>query len=414
MDLQKFLEKLPQQYQDWGSPLMSPISAELTLLSEKTASYPDCNLFSLLNLAVACLEPEEVYCQVGCFRRGSLISAFWNNSDRSGYGVEAFFKYDPAGEKLDILSQDLADFQVAEQIFLSDQETENFFDDLQELNSEEKLGVYYYDGAEDYRSLLLSLLLAKNFWSDSALIIINKCHHPALQQAIKDFLKTHPQAQIILDYQVANHGLLGLRNICLLTWNAYGDIIPLKSPKKLVLNVGCGPYNPEALPQLFRDGNWQEIRLDINTAVNPDILGTITDLSAVPDNSVDAVFSSHNLEHIYHYEVPLALGEFKRILKPDGFLMIVVPDMQTAAEFVARGDMENEPLYISPGGPVRALWMFYGMGTEVPGMPYMAHKTGFTAQNLTQKLQEANFSRVEVIRAEFELVAFGYKSEIGE
>ncbi|MFN9733006.1 MAG: hypothetical protein ACK544_03175, partial [Microcystis sp.] len=41
---------------------------------------------------------------------------------------------------------------------------------------------------------------------------------------------------------------------------------------------------------------------DINTAVNPDILGTITDLSAVPDNSVDGVFSSHNLEHIYHYE----------------------------------------------------------------------------------------------------------------
>jgi ubiquinone/menaquinone biosynthesis C-methylase UbiE len=178
--------------------------------------------------------------------------------------------------------------------------------------------------------------------------------------------------------------------------------------------VGCGPYNPEALPQLFRDGNWQEIRLDINTAVNPDILGTITDLSAVPDNSVDAVFSSHNLEHIYHYEVPIALEEFKRILKPEGFLMIVVPDMQTAAEFVARGDMENEPLYISPGGPVRALWMFYGMGTEVPGMPYMAHKTGFTSQNLNQKLQEANFARVEVIRTEFELVAFGYKSEIGD
>jgi SAM-dependent methyltransferase len=414
MDLQKFLEKLPQQYQDWGSPLMSPISEELTLLSEKIASYQDRNLFPLLNLAVACLASDEVYCQVGCFRRGSLIGAFWNNSDRSGYGVEAFFKYDSAGEKLNILSEDLADFQVSEQIFLSDQETENFFDDLQELNSEEKLGIYYYDGAEDYRSLFMSLLLAKQFLSDSALIIINKCQHPALQQALKDFIKTHPQAQMLLDYQVANHGLLGLRNICLLAWNAAADITPLKSPKKLVLNVGCGPYNPEALPQLFRDGNWQEIRLDINTAVNPDILGTITDLSAVPDNSVDGVFSSHNLEHIYHYEVPIALEEFKRILKPDGFLMIVVPDMQTAAEFVARGDMENEPLYISPGGPVRALWMFYGMGTEVPGMPYMAHKTGFTSQNLTQKLQEANFPRVEVSRAEFELVAFGYKSEIGE
>ena len=60
MDLQKFLEKLPQQYQDWGSPLMSPISEQLTLLSEKTASYPDRNLFPLLNLAVACLQPDEV------------------------------------------------------------------------------------------------------------------------------------------------------------------------------------------------------------------------------------------------------------------------------------------------------------------------------------------------------------------
>ena len=89
--------------------------------------------------------------------------------------------------------------------------------------------------------------------------------------------------------------------------------------------------------------------------------------------------------------------------------MIVVPDMQTAAEFVARGDMENEPLYISPGGLLRALWMFYGMGTEFTRMPYIAHKTGFTSQNLNQKLQEANFGRVEVIRTEFELVAFGYK-----
>ena len=106
MDLQQFLEKLPQQYQDWGSPLMSPISEQLTLLSQKNASYTDRNLFPLLNLAVACLQQDEVYCQVGCFRRGSLVAAFWNNSDRHGYGVEAFFKYDPSGEKLTVLSQD--------------------------------------------------------------------------------------------------------------------------------------------------------------------------------------------------------------------------------------------------------------------------------------------------------------------
>lgn len=79
--------------------------------------------------------------------------------------------------------------------------------------------------------------------------------------------------------------------------------------------MGCGPSNPNALPQDFRGDDWVEIRLDINPNVQPDIIGTITDLSGVPNNSVDAVYSSHNLEHIYNFEVPIALAEFKRVLK---------------------------------------------------------------------------------------------------
>ena len=40
----------------------------------------------------------------------------------------------------------------------------------------------------------------------------------------------------------------------------------------------------------------------------------------------DAVFSSHNLEHLYPHQVKEALAEFYRVLKPEG--MIVISDLQ--------------------------------------------------------------------------------------
>jgi hypothetical protein len=49
--------------------------------------------------------------------------------------------------------------------------------------------------------------------------------------------------------------------------------------------------------------------------------------------------------------------------------------------------------------------MFYGMGTSIPGIPYMAHKTGFTAEGLQRRLIEAGFSKVEVSRGNFNVYA---------
>lgn len=255
-------------------------------------------------------------------------------------------------------------------------------------------------------------------------------------------MTTQPTAKILLDWQSLSSNVFGCQGIGLLAWdrqNLLEDFQPvliqemliasptpttnLNNPtkstytileeknKKQVLHVGCGPYNPELLPPELRSEDWQEIRLDINPEVQPDILGTITDLGGVEDNSVDAVYSAHNLEHIYDYEVPLAFAEFKRVLKQGGMVWLVVPDMQTAAEWVARGDMDEEPLYISSAGPVKAIWMFYGMGTTNPGMPYMAHKTGFTAMGLKRRLCEAGFTDMEVTRnfERFEVWAKGYK-----
>ena len=88
------------------------------------------------------------------------------------------------------------------------------------------------------------------------------------------------------------------------------------------LHIGCGPKRKNQTTKAFNSPEWIEQRLDIDQSVNPDIVGTMTEMSAVANESVDAIFSSHNIEHLYAHEVPVALAEFKRVLKPTGFLVI--------------------------------------------------------------------------------------------
>jgi SAM-dependent methyltransferase len=166
-----------------------------------------------------------------------------------------------------------------------------------------------------------------------------------------------------------------------------------------LLHVGCGLPDPRKLPPaFFAPGAWHEVRLDIDPAVAPDILGSITDMAVVATASFDAVWSAHNLEHLFAHEVPLALREFRRVLRPGGFALITLPDLQRAAELVAQ-DRLTEPAYLSPAGPIAPLDMLYGHGAAIAaGNPFMAHRTGFTARTLEAALVAARFDSVRVVR----------------
>jgi ubiquinone/menaquinone biosynthesis C-methylase UbiE len=168
--------------------------------------------------------------------------------------------------------------------------------------------------------------------------------------------------------------------------------------KKYVLHVGCGPYNPKKLPARFRSDEWQEIRLDIDPQVRPDIVASITDMGGIRSGSFDALFSSHNIEHLYPHEVDTALSEFARVLKPDGFALITCPDLQTVAEYIAE-DKLDETLYTSPAGPIAPVDILYGHRPSLAkGNLFMAHKMGFTAKTLGQALVRNGFAQVKVRR----------------
>lgn len=186
---------------------------------------------------------------------------------------------------------------------------------------------------------------------------------------------------------------------------------------KTFLHVGCGPQHKDQTTRGFNTPEWKELRLDIDENVDPDIVGTMLEMSAVADVSVDAIYSSHNIEHLYAHEVPVALKEFLRVLRPDGFLVVTCPDLQSVCALVAE-DKLTEAAYTSPAGPITPLDMLYGHRLQMArGNLYMAHRCGFTENVLIGTLQACGFASIASRRRghpHYDLYAVASKAPMAE
>jgi SAM-dependent methyltransferase len=194
--------------------------------------------------------------------------------------------------------------------------------------------------------------------------------------------------------------------------------VPASAPAtdgKIVLNVGCGYPLRQKLHPHFHGPEWREIRLDLDPAVRPDIVCSITDMAPISADAVDAIWSSHNLEHLQRHEVPSALAEFSRVLKPCGLLLLTLPDLQNVARLVVEDRLEDQA-YASSSGPITALDMIFGHTASLArGNSFMAHRTGFTARTLQKVLTEAGFVGITVRRSgAFDLWVTAFKPEAAE
>lgn len=157
-----------------------------------------------------------------------------------------------------------------------------------------------------------------------------------------------------------------------------------------VLHIGCGMA---PLPEWL--DAYDEIRLDINPSVEPDVIASMTDLGEI--GPFDAVYTSHTLEHLYPDEVPMALAEIRRVLKPGGFGVIIVPNLEGISP-------TEDVVYDSPGGPVCGLDMYYGAGAAQATTRHMAHHCGFVGATFARVIDGAGFARSDVTRCNYNLI----------
>jgi SAM-dependent methyltransferase len=165
---------------------------------------------------------------------------------------------------------------------------------------------------------------------------------------------------------------------------------------KLLVNIGSGPKGSGRLPAMFAE--WREVRVDVDADARPDILADICDLSVIESGAADAVWASHCLEHIFLHQVSGTIAEIYRILRDDGFLCAMVPDLQKVAEYVVQ-DRLHEVVYQSAAGPVTAHDMIYGFGAYLAqGRERMAHRCGFTPGVMLQAVRGAPFAEIVLRR----------------
>lgn len=176
--------------------------------------------------------------------------------------------------------------------------------------------------------------------------------------------------------------------------------------RKRMLNAGAGATVAKRITPLLSSGDWEEVRLDVDSAVNPDIVGSVTELSQLfPASSFDGIWCSHVMEHLFAHEVHPTFVQFREVLKPDGFALIMCPDLEAVAKHVLDHGLVNIA-YVSAAGPIRPLDMIYGHSRAIEdGKYHMAHRTGFSTERLGNLLLGAGFQTVAVRSENFEICA---------
>jgi predicted SAM-dependent methyltransferase len=84
------------------------------------------------------------------------------------------------------------------------------------------------------------------------------------------------------------------------------------------VNIGCGKrYDKSWINIDFSSSSPDIIQYDLNKGIPFD------------NNSVDVVYSSHVLEHFSNQQADFLLSECYRVLKKDGIVRVVVPDLES-------------------------------------------------------------------------------------
>jgi predicted SAM-dependent methyltransferase len=127
---------------------------------------------------------------------------------------------------------------------------------------------------------------------------------------------------------------------------------------------------------------------NIQPGPDVDFVGNCTDLGRFAEGSVAEIYASQVLEHLgYQEELPRALSEFRRVLRPGGLAMLSVPDFEAICRLFGDPRATHAD---------RILLMRMAFGGQLDRFDF--HYVGLTQDFLTEFLARAGFARFERVQ----------------
>ena len=161
----------------------------------------------------------------------------------------------------------------------------------------------------------------------------------------------------------------------------------LAGRKTVKLHIGCG-YE-------YLDG-W--INIDLDKRAKADLYMDVRDICRYcPENSVDELRMIHLISYLRFWEALDFLQACHRWLKPEGRIVIEIPDLRKAArELLEVKSLENSSDYARYMECVRAIYAF-GMDQIASREKFGTYAFGWSSEHLALEMKKAGFHHIRIL-----------------
>jgi hypothetical protein len=143
-------------------------------------------------------DDEACYLEVGVYRGLTLLSVAGAFPSMPCFGIDNFSLLDPDGVNLKIVEDGVRELGI-QNATLINEDVEAAFGTLDRHLEGRRIAVYFYDGAHDYRSQLMGLMLALPHLHARAVIVIDDCNYDFVRQSTRDFLLAYSDFKMVFE-----------------------------------------------------------------------------------------------------------------------------------------------------------------------------------------------------------------------